>query len=47
MSDDLTDPKRLSKIERQNEELMKVIQNNIASNDPIWKLKNLNDVESK
>lgn len=47
MSEDLTDQSRLKKIEHQNQQLMRVIQKNIASSDPVWKLKTLDDGDSK
>ena len=47
MSDDLTDKHRLSKIEHQNQQLMKVIQKNINSSDPVWKLKSLDEKDVK
>ena len=47
MSDDLTDKHRLNRIEQQNKQLMEVIQKNIQSNDPVWKLKSLDDKDLK
>jgi len=47
MSDDLTDKHRLSKIQQQNHQLMKVIQKNIDSSDPVWKLKSLDEKDIK
>ena len=47
MSDDLKNTSRLNKIESRNQQLMKVIQKNIESDDPVWKLKSLADEEPK
>ena len=47
MSDDLKSKDRLSKIEKQNQQLMQVIQKNIASKDPVYQLKTLDDGEDQ